>query len=142
MIWGLKTVAFFDIWTLEHLLSGISIGSFSMYLNRNKIKNEFKIDTHKGYYFDIILVLLIAYIWETAEHYLETGLAGESVEYWFQGVEFWANRFISDPLITVFGYFISKFYPNTVTPARIISLLWLLIHIFIFPHSMYLHDIF
>ena len=142
MIWGLKTVAFFDIWTIEHLLSGISIGSFSMYLNRKKIKNEFKIDTHRGYYFDMILVLLIAYIWETAEHYLETGLAGESVEYWFQGVEFWANRFISDPLITVFGYFISKYYPITVTPARIISLLWLLIHIFIFPHSMYLHDIF
>ena len=142
MIWGLKTVAFFDIWTVEHLLSGISIGSFSMYLNKKKIKNEFKIDKHKGYYFDVILVLLIAYIWETAEHYLETGLAGESVEYWFQGVEFWANRFISDPLITVFGYFISKYYPTTVTPARIISLLWLLIHIFIFPHSMYLHDIF
>ena len=90
----------------------------------------------------MILVLLIAYIWETAEHYLETGLAGETVEYWFQGVEFWANRFISDPLITVFGYFISKYYPITVNPARIISLLWLLIHIFIFPHSMYLHDIF
>ena len=142
MIWGLKTVAFFDIWTLEHLLSGISIGSFSMYLNKRKIKNEFKIDDHKGFYFDMILVLLIAYIWETAEHYLETGLAGESVQYWFQGVEFWANRFISDPLITVLGYFISKYYPITVTPARIISLLWLLIHIFIFPHSMYLHDIF
>ena len=142
MILVLKTVAFFDIWTLEHLLSGISIGSFSMYLNKKKIKNEFKVDTHKSYYFDIILVLLIAYVWETAEHYLETGLAGESVEYWFQGVEFWANRFISDPLITVFGYFISKYYPITVTPARIISLLWLLIHIFIFPHSMYLHDIF
>ena len=142
MIWGLKTVAFFDIWTVEHLLSGISIGSFSIYLNKKKIKNEFNMDTHKSYYFDIILVLLIAYIWETAEHYLETGLAGESVEYWFQGVEFWANRFISDPLITVFGYFISKYYPTTVTPARIISLLWLLIHIFIFPHSMYLHDIF
>tara|TARA_B100000073_G_scaffold330409_1_gene318863 strand:+ start:34 stop:462 length:429 start_codon:yes stop_codon:yes gene_type:complete len=142
MIWGLKTVAFFDIWTIEHLLSGISIGSFSIYLNKKKIKNEFKIDTHEGYYFDMILVLLIAYIWETAEHYLETGLAGETVEYWFQGVEFWANRFISDPLITVFGYFISKYYPITVTPARIISLLWLLIHIFIFPHSMYLHDIF
>ena len=142
MIWGLKTVAFFDIWTVEHLLSGISIGSFSMYLNKKKIKNEFKIDSYNSFYFDMILVLLIAYIWETAEHYLETGLAGESVQYWFQGVEFWANRFISDPLITVFGYFISKYYPTTVTPARIISLLWLLIHIFIFPHSMYLHDIF
>ena len=62
--------------------------------------------------------------------------------YWFQGVEFWANRLISDPLLTVIGYYISKKYSFFVTPARIISLLWLLVHIFLFPHSMYLHEIF
>ena len=71
-----------------------------------------------------------------------SGLAGNLVEYWFQGVEFWANRFISDPLITVMRYYISKKYIFLVNPARILSLLWLLIHIFIFPHSMYLHELF
>ena len=25
-VWGLKTVAFLDVWLIEHLLSGISIG--------------------------------------------------------------------------------------------------------------------
>ena len=144
MIWGLKTLAFFDIWTLEHLLSGISIGAFSIQINNKLFKNNFDLNRKdiNTSYFDLILVLLFAYIWETAEHYLETGLAGYKVKFWFQGVEFWANRFISDPLITVVGYYISKKYLFLVNPARFLSLLWLLIHVFIFPHSMYLHEIF
>ena len=144
MIWGFKTIAFFDIWTLEHLLSGISIGALSMQINDKVFLKNLNISREqiKTSYFDLIFVLLLAYIWETAEHYLETGLAGNLVEYWFQGVEFWANRFISDPLITVMGYYISKKYIFLVNPARILSLLWLLIHIFIFPHSMYLHELF
>lgn len=27
LIWGLKTHAILDVWTIEHLLSGISVGS-------------------------------------------------------------------------------------------------------------------
>ena len=144
MIWGLKTSSFFDIWSFEHLLSGISIGAFSLYVNKRMFikisgNNQKEINTS---YFDIIFVLFIAYAWETIEHYLENGLMGEAIMYWFQGVEFWANRLISDPLLTVIGYYISKKYSFFVTPARIISLLWLLVHIFLFPHSMYLHEIF
>ena len=37
---------------------------------------------------------------------------------------------------------IAKGNPNLITPARIVSLIWLLVHVFIFPHSMYLHEIF
>jgi hypothetical protein len=144
MIWGLKTLSFFDIWSFEHLLSGISIGAFSLYINKKMLikiskNNQKKINTS---YFDIIFILFVAYAWETLEHYLENGLMGESIMYWFQGVEFWANRLISDPLLTVIGYYLSKKYGYLVTPARIISLLWLLIHVFLFPHSMYLHEIF
>lgn len=144
MIWGLKTLSFFDIWSFEHLLSGISIGAFSIYINKKKLieiskDNQKDINTS---YFDIIFVLFVAYAWETIEHYLEIGLMGKVVMYWFQGVEFWANRLISDPLITVLGYYLSKKYSFLITSARIISLLWLLIHVFIFPHSMYLHEIF
>ena len=144
MIWGLKTLSFFDIWSFEHLLSGISIGAFSLYINKKKLF-EISKDNQKDInssYFDIIFVLFVAYAWETVEHYLEIGLMGNAVMYWFQGVEFWANRLISDPLITVLGYYLSKKYPFLITPSRIISLLWLLIHVFLFPHSMYLHEIF
>ena len=144
MIWGLKTVAFFDIWTLEHLLSGISIGALSIQINKKVFFNTINVDSKlvKTSYFDLIFVLLLAYIWETIEHYLETGLAGQSIEFWFQGVEFWANRFISDPLITVLGYYIAKNYLFLVNPSRIISFIWIIVHIFVFPHSMYLHDFF
>ena len=144
MIWGLKTIAIFDVWTFEHFLSGISIGALAVRCNMKIFKNNFDIDSRniKTKYFDLIFVLLAAYAWETVEHYLESGLMGTVVAHWFQGVEFWANRIISDPLITVVGYYIAIKNPTLVTPARIVSLIWLFVHVFIFPHSMYLHEIF
>ena len=80
-------------------------------------------------------------MWESIEHYLEAGLAGYTVEYWFQGVEFWPNRLLADPLMLIIGYMIAKRYPGFVNPARVLSLLWLFVHLFVFPHSMYLHEI-
>ena len=144
MIWGVKTVAIFDVWTFEHLLSGLSIGALAVRCNTKIFEHKLNINSLniKTRYFDIIFVLLAAYAWETVEHYLESGLAGDVVAYWFQGVEFWANRIISDPLITVVGYYIAIVMPKLVTPARIVSLMWLMIHVFLFPHSMYLHKIF
>ena len=148
-LWGIKTLAMFDVWTIEHILSGISIGEAVVIHNRHHFKNIFeKIDSifssnHKTVIrFEIIGVLFLAYFWETIEHYLEIGLAGDSVAYWFQGVEFWANRIISDPLMLVIGYFIAKKYNFLVWPARILSIIWLIVHIFLFPHSMFLHDYF
>ncbi|NQT63394.1 MAG: hypothetical protein HQ556_10590 [Candidatus Marinimicrobia bacterium] len=144
MLWGFKTVASIDIWTLEHFLSGISIGMLVMSINSKLMLKHFNVSSEKirTSHFDIVAVLLLAYLWETLEHYLETGLAGATVEYWLQGVEFWANRLIFDPLVTVVGYYLAKSYPILVNPARAMSLLWLIVHIFVFPHSMYLHEIF
>ena len=143
-IWGLKTHAIFDVWTIEHFLSGLSIGSSVMYSNHKMYEKKIGFDKHRitTRYFDVVGVLLCAYIWETIEHYLESGLVGQPVMYWFQGVEFWANRIISDPLMLVLGYLLVKKYPKLVIPARILSVLWLVTHIFIFPHSMYLHELF
>ena len=143
-IWGLKTVAIFDVWTIEHVLSGLSIGSLVAVRNTKVFEGKLGMDTSQivTRYFDLIGVLFLAYLWETLEHYLEVGLAGPVVEYWFQGVELWANRLISDPLMLVLGYYIVKHYPKLVLPARILSLIWLIVHIFIFPHSMWLHEVF
>ena len=90
---------------------------------------------------DFLGVLFLAYLWETLEHYLEEGLAGAAVEYWFQGVEFWPNRFVSDPLMLVLGYWIAVRRPHLVVWARVASVAWLVVHIFVFPHSMYLHEL-
>jgi len=143
IIWGWKTVAIFDVWTIEHLLSGLSIGSFVATQNAKVFKDQLGSSTQliTTKYFDLIGVLLLAFAWETLEHYLETGLAGELVKHWFQGVEFWANRLIADPIMLVAGYYIVKQRPKLVWPARVLSLTWLLVHIFVFEHSMYLHEI-
>jgi len=144
MIWGFKTVAAIDIWTLEHFLSGLSVGMLVMTFHSRFFLKQFnmKKEEIKTSYFDIVAVLLLAYLWEVLEHYLEVGLAGQVVEYWLQGVEFWMNRLIFDPLVTIAGYYLARSYPVLVTPARLLSLLWLIVHIFVFPHSMYLHELF
>jgi hypothetical protein len=142
IIWGLKTVAMLDVWAIEHFLSGISVGHAVKKKNHKLFKLHFGIEKQNiiTKYFDVIGVLFLAYLWETIEHYLETGLAGQTVQYWFQGVEFWPNRLIFDPLMLVLGYLVAKKYPRLVVPARIFSLAWLIVHIFIFPHSMWLHE--
>ncbi|MBR9699971.1 hypothetical protein GOV09_05935 [Candidatus Woesearchaeota archaeon] len=148
----------FDVWTFEHLLTGLSIGMAVRLHNRrhfqrlfhsiskffkNKVSLWKKHRSHKTVLrFDLIVVLFVAYLWEAVEHYMETGLLGGAVEFWFQGVEIWTNRLVADPLMLVFGYMLAVKYPFLVWPARILSLLWLITHIFIFPHSMYLHYLF
>ncbi len=151
LLFGHKTVAFFDLWSIEHIVSGISFGSLAFLHTRKKFSNvvaqfgatlEHLAEKQRAVLtrFDVITVLFIAYFWETLEHYLETGLLGPKVVYWFQGVEAWDNRFISDPLMLLLGYWIVKRWPKLVWPARIFSIVWLYFHIFVFPHSMYLQD--
>lgn len=144
IIWGLKTHAIFDVWTIEHLLSGLSVGSAIKKKSHTVFKKILQLDNHNyhSWYFDLTGVLFLAYFWETLEHYLEMGLAGARVEYWFQGMEFFPNRMISDPAMLVMGYMIAKKFPLLVWPARFLSILWLLVNVFIFPHSMYLHELF
>lgn len=151
ILWGLKTQAFFDVWSVEHVLSGFSVGWAAYEYNRGKFGEllngiEARIPTEKmrkvlGNY-DVIVVLMLAYWWETLEHYLEAGLAGSAVAYWFQGVEFWGNRLITDPVMMILGYLIARSFPRTVWPARFLSLIWLVVHILVFPHSMYLQHLF
>ncbi len=143
-LWGIKTLAIFDVWTIEHLLSGLSVGAAMMKHNRHIFSWKLKmLVSHKDrFHFDVMGVLLLAFFWETLEHYLETGIAGDLVQYWFQGVEYWPNRLISDPLMLVLGFLLARRYPQLVWPARILSVTWLLVHIFVFPHSMFLHELF
>lgn len=143
-LWGLKTVAMFDVWTFEHILTGISVGTAVKKRNHRVLKNllGFDHDRHAPpLHFDLIGVLFVAFLWEAIEHYLEIGLAGQTVEYWFQGVELWSNRLLSDPAMLVVGYFIAKRFRFLIIPARVLSVLWLVTHIFIFPHSMYLQEL-
>lgn len=153
-IFGDKTVAFFDIWSIEHFVSGITLGSVIILIfgalklqdkndhkfnhdNNNLYQSDNKFD-HKLLYF--VLVAFLAYLWETVEHYLESGLLNNHVTYWFQGVEFWGNRILTDPWLVVLGSFIYLKYNYLGKYARYFSATWLYFHVFVFPHCMYLQD--
>jgi len=86
IIWGLKTVAMMDVWTIEHVLSGLSVGHAVRKNNHKIFKKKLGLEEHHVItrHFDIIGVLFLAYLWETIEHYLEVGIAGETVQFWFQ----------------------------------------------------------
>jgi len=135
-----KTISLMDIWSIEHVLSWISVWFFVMTSNFKIFEKKLWIDSEKinTKYFDLIWVLFIAYFWETIEHYLETWLAWIHVAYWFQWVEYWANRIIFDPLMLIIWYYIAMKWKKIVRPARFLSFIWLFFHIFIFPNSMYL----
>ena len=151
LIFGDKTLALFDVWSIEHLVAGMSIGSISFVLNRRYrvatqlgelIEGESLLFKLNKYYVDILFLLLFAFVWEAIEHYLETGAVNPAVTFWFQGVEYHLNRLLTDPLLVLVGGLLSMKYRRIVLPARIFSLVWLVFHIFIFPHSMYLHHVF
>jgi len=139
---GHKTSAFFDVWSIEHIVSGICCGSFVIWYAKKEKSNLKTIQTQgNDTRFELVCLLCIAFVWEAFEHYLESGIAGDVVQVWLQGVEAWHNRLVSDPLMMVIGYFIVRKYPKVIWTARIFSLTWLVVHIFVFPHSMYLSDV-
>ncbi len=139
-IWGHKSIAIFDVWSIEHVLAGVSIGAFvikaSQYMHRRRGSSERATPGDKH----IATVLLLAFCWETAEHYMELGLIGLAVADWFAGVEIWGNRMITDPLMVFLGYKVAYHRPHFVWPARVLSAAWLVVHVMVFPHSMYLHE--
>lgn len=139
ILWGAKTVALFDVWSIEHILVGVSIGSLVTKYNR-KVLAELLGRRHAvdSWQLNLMGVLCLGFGWETMEHYLEIGLAGKTAQFWFQGVEFWGNRLLTDPLMLVAGFFIAMRFAKFVIPARVLSLSWMSVHLFVFPHSMYL----
>jgi hypothetical protein len=139
LIWGLKTQALFDVWSIEHFISGITLGGL---IAGKKVPALENLPKAYFYRYHLYKILFFSFLWECIEHYLETGLAGSEVEYWFQGVEFWANRLITDPILVVLGYVSVYKYPSLLLPGRIFSTIWLFFHIVVFPHSMYLQTLF
>ncbi|MDD4290578.1 MAG: hypothetical protein PHH83_04925, partial [Patescibacteria group bacterium] len=128
----------FDVWTIGHLLGGLSIGKLIDIVRQYIGLKENNGSKNVSQWFNICIVLFFSYLWEAIEHYFETGLIGDMSRNWFQGVEFWANRLVADPLIIVLSYIISIKYPKIVWPARFLFVLWWIVHLFIFPNSMYL----
>jgi hypothetical protein len=145
LIWGFKTEAAFDVWSLEHLANGIAMAAVARLVTAKLFKSS-GITPQQRKAVELVLVLLIALFWENVEHYVETGLLpgalGDRITFWFQGIEHWTNRLIADNLMVLLGWFIYTKQNRLFWIARIFSALWMIFHIFVFPHSMYLHTLF
>ena len=120
MLWGIKTEAAFDVWSIEHIIMGISVAWLAQIIV-NKIVGQEQLSETLKKRISFFITLMIAYMWETLEHYLETGLAGQTVEYWLQGVEHWSNRLISDNLMVLSGWYIYQQQNKMLAFARVFS---------------------
>jgi hypothetical protein len=141
LIWGYKTIAMFDVWSLEHFVNGIYMAAVANFLIV-KASKKIEINPQSQKVLNFILVLTAALFWECVEHDLEAGIIpgaiGERVTHWFQGVEHWSNRLIGDTFTVLLGWFVYTKKKNLAIPARIFTAIWMLVHIFVFPDSMYL----
>ena len=141
LIWGHKTLAMFDIWSIEHFVNGICTAAVAAMIIR-KTSKKMDINPSSQKILSFVLVLTAALLWECIEHYLEAGILpgtmGARVTHWFQGVEHWSNRLIGDTLTVMLGWYVYEKNNNLAIPAKVFSVIWLLVHIFIFPDSMYL----
>ena len=143
-IFGNKTVALFDLWSIEHLVSGMATVIVVEFLCKKFLPELYdsKMVSEKNRKIMLLISFaVLIFLWEALEFYLEAGYThNEHVTYWFQGVEYWGNRLITDPVITLIGAYIGLSYRKITLPARVFSITWLLVHVFVFPHCMYLQD--
>lgn len=142
-IWGHKTEAMFDLWSIKHFLMGIALTATAYFI----IKIIFKKDTLSEparKKLSLVIVLLLSISWEMVEHYLEQNLFGKVITDWFAGTEHWTNRIFGDNLLVLLGWFVYHKNHGKILLwfEKIFSFAFLFVHIVIFPNSMYLHDVF
>lgn len=114
-LFGHKTTAILDIWSVIHGLTGIVIASL-MFSLVNKFQPKaftasfgLKINSRElNIWWDLVVVILLIYAWEFTEFTAENGLFGLRVQNWFDGVEYLGNRFIADPILVILGYVIGR----------------------------------
>ena len=129
VLWGNKTHALFDVWSIEHYIMGINAFMLCKYWRVRGCSM-------------FAQIFLLSLIWEVCEFYMETGFAGGRVKYWFQGVEHPLNRLGTDQLMIYLGALTAQLWGSwgMYLAARVFSIGWLALHIFFLPHSMALQD--
>lgn len=140
LLWGWKTEAWFDVWSIEHLMMGIGLAEIAPLIRRALLRGE-TVSEAAARRLDFAFVLCCCFVWELLEHYLEAGAGPAAVTAWFQGVEFWGNRLVTDTAMVLLGAALCQKWRLIQIPARLFSITWLYVHIFVFPHSMYLHEL-
>jgi hypothetical protein len=154
-LFGNKEVSLFDIWSIEHFVAGVTLGSLLLIVMPKYFCNDLvpsepggrkdtPYSTSRLFLFNyFIIILLLSYIWEVLEFYMEAGYTyNEKITYWFQGTEYWLNRAVSDPLMVALGAWAAIKCTSRAFfwGMRSFSAVWVGVHVFVFPHCMHLQD--
>ncbi len=133
MLFGDRTEATFDLWSIQHFASDVIMGAIVVAYNKRPLWRTVRS-------IDIIYRLfIIAIWWEFAELMMESGTFGPAIAHWKHGFEHWSNRFVGDPLMVVLGGVVAKKFPSTGKWAWALTLVWLASNI-LAPHSMWVQE--
>lgn len=136
-----EIVKMYDIWSIQHFFFWVFIWAIVSFYNKKHVNKLLKVLNHPEvavenitrqniFYFDLLAILLIAYVWETFEHYID-------VWYWWLAVqslvqhETFSNRFLWDPSVLVLWYFLSVRYKYLKYFALWFTWIFLFFHLFI-----------
>lgn len=133
IIFGDKTVALFDLWSIEHFFTGCNSAALIgfLYHKFSSEKNEKTL-----FLLQWLTLATLELYWESLEFYLEAGYSIDRVTHWFQGVEYMGNRLITDPIITVAGLFVVRAFPKIRWVAIPFSLVWLYFNLIYYDNCM------
>ncbi len=131
VLFGDRTEAIFDLWSLQHFCSGVLIGSFFL-LRPLRPTEEWPVFFFRA---RISTLFVLAIVWETAEVMMEAGFFGSAISHWKHGFEHWGNRFIGDPLMVVLGGVFAEKFPNAWKWGLAFAVVWLVVNV-ASPHSM------
>lgn len=120
---GQKDNAVLDWWSIQHLLTGVVIGSWLIYSNYVSENSWQKVT---------FMVFLMSFSWECFELFMELGsLTLFEARHWNYGYEHWVNRAISDQVVTVAGGVIGYKYKEAWKWTLFPVVAWMLISLFI-----------
>jgi hypothetical protein len=114
-LFGDQRTSFLDLWSIQHFLAGVLIGSLLI---------TPKYERTKKWQIMLPLTIFLAFAWEAVELYIESGGIEAFKSFWNQR-EHWSNRLVSDPLLVIGGGIIGYIIHDSWKVAVVPIILWL-----------------
>ncbi|MFC1644488.1 hypothetical protein ACFL08_00500 [Patescibacteria group bacterium] len=114
-LFGDQRSSLFDLWSIQHFLSGVLIGALLITPKYQATKNWQKM---------VPLTLFFAFGWEALELLIESGGISTFSSFW-NSREHWSNRLISDPALVFVGGIVGYVIHDSWKVAIVPTVVWL-----------------
>ena len=118
-LFGHKTHALFDLWSLQHFATGCLLGwgIQTIMVSRNEPLDTMTLTAWTS-------LIMISVVWEIVEWSGEIDSLGSRIAVWKDGLEYWANRCITDVGLVLSGGLLVRRFPTLLLPALLFTLIW------------------